>query len=215
MQIEKPDGPSPSNYQLDETDISMAPTPSSEKMVVSPKVKECEACGQGFSAKVKECQACGQGFSEDNIEIGVPLTKTCTQGHLGPIIRIQGLGIRKVKLKNACLTVLLLLVLSFFFASVSMAERKTHKKFVSESKVVDPTTTNEPMTDEMFQVSNSDTNHKQGQGKGGSDWKGAIGGDNIPAVITVNPAAANWFQNKFWSSMTSGDKIEDHRFGYR
>ncbi len=40
-------------------------------------------------SKVKECAACGQGFTEENAEIGGRLTtKKCQDGHEGPFNRI-------------------------------------------------------------------------------------------------------------------------------
>ncbi len=43
--------------------------------------------------KVKECQACGQGFNEDNDAVGrrIP-TGRCTEVHEGPILRIAPAG---------------------------------------------------------------------------------------------------------------------------
>eukprot|EP00808_Paulinella_micropora_P016352 g45882.t1 len=42
-----------------------------------------------MSTKVKECEACGQGFSEDNQNIGTALTNACAPQHTGPIKRIH------------------------------------------------------------------------------------------------------------------------------
>ncbi len=40
-------------------------------------------------SKVRECTACGQGFTEDNLEIGGRLTELrCQAGHEGPFHRI-------------------------------------------------------------------------------------------------------------------------------
>eukprot|EP00808_Paulinella_micropora_P016340 g45868.t1 len=42
-----------------------------------------------MSTKVKECEACGQGFSEDNQNIGTALRNACAPQHTGPIKRIH------------------------------------------------------------------------------------------------------------------------------
>jgi hypothetical protein len=47
-----------------------------------------------MTTKVKECKACGQGFSEDNVPVGnrVPSARCANDLHEGPIERIVGMS---------------------------------------------------------------------------------------------------------------------------